>query len=407
MFALEYKKEDGVVVGVKERTCGFLSKKDDERKAELCGNDISFGDVKKAWDVCVISCGRCIIVPTLVPSEMPIPIPSISPSSSPIVVPSVSPIISPSVSPTEEPSFHPSAGPTQERSYEPTIIWACEEDPNAEFGWKYITTKKKKKKKKTTKITGVETRTCEFLRTKEQSKREEICASDVVFGGIKKAWDVCVITCGRCETEEPTDFPSTESSLFPTILPSSRPSTEPSFDPSFSPSNSPTVVASISPSKSRFPSTSPSVTPTLNPSNSPSFSPTKSPSHQPSDVPSVVPTIACRDYPDEFGANGKLTCAQIRKWKTQKRDRKCSKGKIQDFCRITCGVCCFDDPNYTFEYKNRIRDCEWLRTENKAKKIVKICEEIKGKNIQYGCIETCGFCYNQPESTISPTPTIV
>lgn len=108
-----------------------------------------------------------------------------------------------------------------------------------------------------------------------------------------------------------------------------------------------------------------------------------------------MPTIACIDYPDEFGANGKLTCAAIRKYKTEKRIRKCESGKIQDFCRVTCGVCCEDDPKFEFQYKDRMQTCEWLATENSPKKIAKICEE-KGDNVQYGCIKTCDACWPSP-----------
>lgn len=376
-YAHEYKKENGEIVGVVEKRCKFLAKKDKKEQKEICASDYSYGGVEKAWDVCVITCGRC--KPTSLPSVIPSPSPSSIPSNTFSDNPSKQPSSSPSMIPSTRPSILPSINPS--------FSWECKQDKKDEFAHKYV--------KENGEITGVTTKTCSWLSKQKKKDRNEICDSDIEFGGIKRAYDVCVVTCKRCTTDEPTSSPSVTPSDQPSSIPSASPSMEPSIVPSSTPTGKPSEVASMSPSKSRFPSTSPSSSPSNKPSRSPSMFPTRLPSFTPSDVPSNMPTIACKDYPDEFGASGKLTCAQIRKYKTQKREKKCQSSKIYDFCRVTCGICCEDDPTYEFEYKDRIHDCAWLATENTPSKIAKICEE-KGKTLQYGCIKTCEECWPSP-----------
>ena len=396
VFAYEYKKKDGVIIGVVEKKCSWLARKDDDRIADICSNDISLGHILRAFDICVITCKRCVIEPTMSPTSIPSHSPSESPSLKASSMPSTLPSVSPSeyVFPSESPSTYPSSNPT--------IFWECEEDPDTEYAYRYIYSKNKKN------IKGVKKRTCSHLRgMKDLAKIDVICdpKRDIHYNDVKSAWDTCFITCGRCKTEAPTQGPSFIESSSPSSKPSPSPSNSPSMKASSRPTSSPSIAASNVPTRSSYPSLTPSFQPSSKPSSSPTVVPNSSPSDIPTMLPSSVPSKSCQDHRGTFGANGKLTCAKIRKYKTEKRDKKCEKEKVYELCQITCGLCCKDDNHYTFIYKNRERDCVWLANETPSK-IEKLCDDF-GDSIQLGCVKTCGLCYPFPYPTSSPLHSVL
>ena len=120
-------------MGVVPKTCGWLAKKKADKQSkvdEICDEDTpveGFGYLG-AWDVYVITCSRCTVVPT--------PRPSLAPSFSPSTMPSYKPSISPTNIPSVMPSLNPSFSPLVSPSSDPTIVWDCKEDSDTKFLWR-------------------------------------------------------------------------------------------------------------------------------------------------------------------------------------------------------------------------------------------------------------------------------
>ena len=118
------------------------------------------------------------------------------------------------------------------------------------------------------------------------------------------------------------------------------------------------------------------------------------------------PTITCLNDPD-FIYNGdpKKTCQWIRT-KESRRVQICSQSyEAHIACPQSCGLCCADDPYYTFEtdWLGDTVDCDWLS--KKEVRQEKYCETWNsGTMVQNACPSTCGLCQDYVSVAPSATP---
>ena len=154
LFAEEYQMLKGEIVGVKTQTCSWLSALTRKKKRrKICSNDISYGDIKSASEVCPYSCNIC----------------SEAPSSSPTLYPSSTPSSTPS---------DISDGSTS----------ACEDDDDLFLF--------KAKKRKGNIIGAKKINTCGWLKAQPQDKIDKSCTSDDSYGEYLPSQYVCKSTCG-------------------------------------------------------------------------------------------------------------------------------------------------------------------------------------------------------------------
>jgi len=224
-------------------------------------------------------------------------------------------------------------------------------------------------------------------------------------------------------TNIPTSFPTTsEPTDSPTYNPSDNPTNDPSDSPtSFpttsEPTDSPTYNSSDNPTNG--PSDSPTSTPTTSdptpsPSSPPSTIPTSSPSNSPSVsiTPSDSPTITCVNGDSYKIDNDPIkTCKWVRN-KEYRRIPYCQREDVHINCPLSCGVCCRDDPTYTFitAYK-QIKDCAWI-AKNPWRPLSYCDAYSSGRMVRNACPATCNLCKSyiflapstSPSLTPFPTP---
>ena len=99
-----------------------------------------------------------------------------------------------------------------------------------------------------------------------------------------------------------------------------------------------------------------------------------------------------------------LTCRQLRN-KKARRVANCRVDEVRLKCPQSCGICCEDDPTYTFKLKDNetFQGCAWL-TENKKqkkKRFNKYCTKNNrqgtlhssgGTTVRDACPVSCNFC---------------
>merc|ERR1719491_2075443 len=103
-----------------------------------------------------------------------------------------------------------------------------------------------------------------------------------------------------------------------------------------------------------------------------------------------------------FNDNPKLTCEKIQKNETR-RQKYCKKDEVHERCPLTCGDCCEDDENFSFNtpQKNNA-NCKWLA--RKANRQARFCNKFKQmKKVKLACPFTCDFCFNHDTPTAAPT----
>lgn len=91
----------------------------------------------------------------------------------------------------------------------------------------------------------------------------------------------------------------------------------------------------------------------------------------------------------------KSTCTWIR-WNEQRRQTLCQHENTRIQCPISCGVCCADDEEYTFndDFSSRTvsRDCKWIESSSMKRK-EKYCNKHKnGRMVRDACPKSCNFC---------------
>ena len=94
-------------------------------------------------------------------------------------------------------------------------------------------------------------------------------------------------------------------------------------------------------------------------------------------------------------------CGWLRN-KEEFRQDFCQMADIRNNCKITCGICCFDNPTYemTIEGKARTKKCGWLA--GNPGRISAYCNTYKnGLMVRNACPKSCEFC--SPLVEIGPT----
>jgi len=142
---------------------------------------------------------------------------------------------------------------------------------------------------------------------------------------------------------------------------------------------------------------------------SPTKAITKSPTASPVVSSTQSPTISssCGNNPlfilDE---NPMKTCFWIGSVEKRRMDLCAAKDIIRENCPVTCGLCCVDDPDFTFPTPNGNQGCDYLRGAQLFL-LMGYCSSI---NTNTNCPVACGTCASAvtvaptPSGTISPTP---
>ena len=105
-------------------------------------------------------------------------------------------------------------------------------------------------------------------------------------------------------------------------------------------------------------------------------------------------TNLCLNSPDfEFNYDGDLlTCEQIGAEERQ-RTKLCQEESIRENCPHICGICCHDDPNYTFQSKkSEDKNCEWLGERELRRFNYCAKNDQSGQKISIPCPKACNAC---------------
>ena len=138
------------------------------------------------------------------------------------------------------------------------------------------------------------------------------------------------------------------------------------------------------------PSTSTPATPSPTPITPATPDPTPS---TPATTPSPTDICLNDDSWNWFGSP-KVTCKWIRS-KESRREKFCSKASGMQSCPQTCGICCMDDPSYTFEVRDKNRSCPWVGKKDNRKSTY--CDTRQnGDMVRNACPEACGACLDPP-----------
>lgn len=101
--------------------------------------------------------------------------------------------------------------------------------------------------------------------------------------------------------------------------------------------------------------------------------------------------------------DGVLRYCKWFRFKEFRRQEFCTEQKVRDNCPQACGLCCEDDPDYTFalsQQTNTIVDCAWI-TKNPSRISVRrknYCDpsvSYGGRTIRDACPLSCNFCFSE------------
>merc|ERR1712012_199329 len=128
----------------------------------------------------------------------------------------------------------------------------------------------------------------------------------------------------------------------------------------------------------------PTMAPTLAPTMAPTMATTMAPT-------TAAPTVTCDVDPD-FRVNGKAKkdCTWVyKKGPDSNRFAKmCARADVIEACPSACGVCCADNPDFTFTAEfGKTQDCAWI-----AKQPDKRLDECENSKVKSACMLTCGNC---------------
>jgi len=94
-----------------------------------------------------------------------------------------------------------------------------------------------------------------------------------------------------------------------------------------------------------------------------------------------------------------------------RRQRNCKRDDVHNNCPISCGLCCEDDPTYTFDAGESTgeRCCAWI-AEHPDSRTDTYCDKyISGQMVRNACPKTCGLCKDyvsvEPSSPPTRSPT--
>lgn len=103
-----------------------------------------------------------------------------------------------------------------------------------------------------------------------------------------------------------------------------------------------------------------------------------------------------------------LTCNRIRWIPNEDREKLCKDTDVREHCPQTCGVCCENDPDYTFITGFGEVSCEWISENvNRTKWCNRTPQDIS--IVRDACPVACSFCFTEvlllPSNTPSSSPT--
>jgi len=116
----------------------------------------------------------------------------------------------------------------------------------------------------------------------------------------------------------------------------------------------------------------------------------------PSAAPSSAPTVTCVNSPTYFFLEEERTCAWI-DLKGSRRSVYCQNKEVWQNCPLVCGVCCVDDPTFTFQINENTYDCGWVEQTNTA---ISYCNDDSG--VSEACPKLCNNC--RQNVVVTPTP---
>jgi len=116
----------------------------------------------------------------------------------------------------------------------------------------------------------------------------------------------------------------------------------------------------------------------------------------PSASPSSAPTVTCLNSPSYYYLEEARTCNWI-DMKSSRRKTFCQQKDVWQNCPLVCGVCCEDDPTFSF-YVNAFRyDCGWVEQSNTG---ITYCNDDSG--VFEACPKSCNNC--RTDVVVPPTP---
>jgi len=108
----------------------------------------------------------------------------------------------------------------------------------------------------------------------------------------------------------------------------------------------------------------------------------------------------CGNDPDwTWYDSPQVTCSWMKK-KEKRRIKFCPKPGVEDACPQSCGLCCMDDPVFTFVTNGYNADCAWIR-EFPTRRQTYCGQTMEGRLIR----DICPLACNQCQSTVTAAPT--
>ena len=128
------------------------------------------------------------------------------------------------------------------------------------------------------------------------------------------------------------------------------------------------------------------MSPTKATGNPTTVAPTKS-----TDPTTGAPTVCENNLDFRVNKKNERSC----NWvciRESRRTNLCKRTQVFRACPISCGLCCADDPKFTFKTETKPhpdKDCVWI-----AKKYMRRKRYCNKLNIKKVCLFTCSNCYN-------------
>jgi len=98
-----------------------------------------------------------------------------------------------------------------------------------------------------------------------------------------------------------------------------------------------------------------------------------------------------------FQLKNNKKCAWIGNGSEKRRSKHCKNNNVRMSCPVTCGICCEDDPTFTFKINRGVmKGCDWI--DEKKPKRMEYCKKLY---ISSSCPIKCDDCkrlYKNPEN---------
>ena len=98
-----------------------------------------------------------------------------------------------------------------------------------------------------------------------------------------------------------------------------------------------------------------------------------------------------------------MTCEDIQ-WYEQARLEHCPTTEVNFNCGLSCGICCFDDENFSFDFGEGSKSCDWLDEDFKTEEWCFYSQD--GIFVRDACKLSCGMCREYIPVAPSASPTL-